>query len=193
MGVRPRRQVIMNVLLAFSPFIAFAVVDRLAGPTVGLIAGAVVSAALIARDYFRPGGSAKVLEIGTVVLFAALAIYAVAAGPDWSILGVRLCVDAGLLAIVVVSIIIGQPFTLQYVRDQVAKEHWERPEFVRTNYVITAAWAAAFGILVLADIVMLYVPDISLRFGVILSILALVAAYKFTVWHPERVRSRLDR
>jgi hypothetical protein len=41
--------------------------------------------------------------------------------------------------------------------------------------------------------VMLYVPDIPLGFGVIVSILALVAAYKFTVWYPERVRSQLDR
>jgi hypothetical protein len=183
----------MNILLAFSPFIVFAVVDRLVGPTAGLIAGAAVSAALIARDWLRPGGSAKVLEIGTVILFAALALYAVVARPNWSIVGVRLCVDAGLLAIVVVSIVIRRPFTLQYAREQVAKEHWERPEFVRTNYVITAAWAIAFGVLVLADIVMLYVPDIPLRVGVIVSILALVGAYKFTVWYPERVRSQLNR
>ena len=156
----------MNILLAFSPFIVFAVVDRLVGPTAGLIAGAAVSAALIARDWLRPGGSAKVLEIGTVILFTALALYAVVAAPNWSIVGVRLCVDAGLSLIVVVSIVIRRPFTLQYAREQIAKEHWDRPEFVRTNYVITAAWAIAFGVLVLADIVMLYVPDVPLRVGV---------------------------
>ena len=33
----------MGILLAFAPFIAFAVVDRLIGPAQGLIAGAVTS------------------------------------------------------------------------------------------------------------------------------------------------------
>src|SRR3712207_3880598 len=43
----------MGILLAFAPFIAFALVDRLAGPTEGLIAGAAVSAALLLRDVAR--------------------------------------------------------------------------------------------------------------------------------------------
>jgi hypothetical protein len=37
------------------------------------------------------------------------------------------------------------------------------------------------------------VPDIPLRVGVIVSILALVGAYKFTVWYPARIRSQLNR
>jgi hypothetical protein len=40
----------MGILLAFAPFIAFALVDRLIGATEGLIAGAAVSAALLLRD-----------------------------------------------------------------------------------------------------------------------------------------------
>ena len=56
----------------------------------------------------------------------------------WSVVGVRALVDAGLLLIVLVSMAIGRPFTLQYAREQVAPEFWNSPEFVRTNYVITA-------------------------------------------------------
>jgi len=130
----------MGILLAFAPFIAFAVVDRLVGPTQGLFAGVIVSVTLLARDWVTPGRTPKILEIGTALLFAGLAVYAVVGQPTWSVIGVRLCVDTGLLLIVLVSMAVGRPFTLQYAREQVAPEFWSSPEFARTNYVITAMW-----------------------------------------------------
>ena len=66
------------------------------------------------------------------------------------------------------------------------EELWRSPEFLRTNDVITAVWALAFAALVIADIVLLYVPELPPRFGIIVSILALVGAVKFTAWYPER-------
>src|ERR1700760_3174822 len=109
----------MGILLAFAPFIVFALVDRTVGVTEGLVAGAATSAALLARDWFVLGRSPKILEIGTVMLFGALAAYSLFGSPGWSIMGVRLCVDLGLLLIVLVSIALRQPFTLQYAREQV--------------------------------------------------------------------------
>ena len=179
----------MGILLAFAPFIVFALVDRMVGATEGLLAAAAVSAALLIRDWVTPGRSPKILEIGTVILFAGLALYAVAGGPTWSIVGVRLRVDLGLLLIVVVSIALRRPFTLQYAREQVAPELWQSPQFVRTNYVITIVWALAFVVLVLADLVLLYLPSLPPRIGIIATILALVGAVKFTGWYPERVKA----
>ncbi|MGV1793468.1 hypothetical protein [Rhizobium sp. A37_96] len=176
----------MGTLLAFAPFIAFALVDRLIGATEGLIVGAIVSAALLLRDWVAPGRSPKILEIGTTILFGALALYAVFGGPNWSIVGVRLCVDLGLLLIVLISMALRRPFTLQYAREQVSAELWSSPQFMRTNYVITAAWALAFFVLVTADIVLLYVPALPPRIGIISTIVALIAAVKFTAWYPER-------
>ncbi|HEY0184672.1 MAG TPA: hypothetical protein VGC09_17875 [Rhodopila sp.] len=178
----------MGMLLAFAPFIAFAVIDRLVGATAGLIAGAVAAAALLLRDRLTPGRVPKILEIGTVILFGGLAVYAVFGGPTGSIMGVRLAVDTGLLLIVVISIAVHRPFTLQYAREQVGREYWNSPDFIRANYVITAAWAVAFVVLVAADLVLVYVPDIPPRVGIIATILALIAAVKFTGWYPERQR-----
>jgi hypothetical protein len=180
----------MGILLAFAPFIVFAIVDRLAGGTAGLIAGAVVSAGLILRDRMSSGREPKVLEIGTLILFASLAIYAALGGAAWSIIGVRLRVDAGLLLIVLVSLALRRPFTLQYARDQVAHEFWGSPEFVRVNYVITAVWAVAFAVMVIADLVLLYAPDLPPRIGIAATILAILGAFKFTSWYPERQRAR---
>ncbi len=102
----------MGILLAFAPFLTFALVDRLLGADEGLVAAALVSAALLIRDRLTPGRSLKLLEIATFLLFVGLALYALAVKPDWSIMGVRLRVDIGLLLIVLLSMAIRHPFTL---------------------------------------------------------------------------------
>lgn len=176
------------MLLAFAPFIAFAVIDRLVGPMEGMFAGLAVSAALLIRDWSQ-GRGPKVLEIGTAALFAALGCYAWLADPAWSLWGVRLAVDSGLLLIVLASIAIRQPFTLQYARERVPGEAQASGEFVRTNYVITAVWALAFAVMVAADLLLTYMPDLPARFGIIPTVLALVGAFKFTAYYPERRRA----
>ena len=179
----------MGILLAFAPFIAFAVIDRLIGSTEGVFAGFAVAAALLMRDRLGGSRSPKVLDIGTAVLFGALTLYTLVVHPAWSIFGVRLVVDAGLLLIVLVSMAIRQPFTLQYAREQVPQALWTSPEFVRTNYAITAAWALAFIVLIVVDAVFIYIPDLPQRIGIIVTILALVGAFKFTAWYPDRGRT----
>ena len=178
----------MGILLAFAPFIAFAVIDRLVGSVPGLFAGFAVSAAILARDWLSAPHEPKLLEIGTAMLFGALAAYALVFNPAWSLMGVRLTVDAGLLAIVLASIAIRQPFTLQYAREQASEEAMRSPEFLRTNYVISAVWALAFAVLAAADLVMIYLPDLH-RFGIIVTVLALVGAFKFTASYPEQRRA----
>jgi hypothetical protein len=179
----------MGILLAFAPFVAFAVIDRLFGSLEGLFAGFAVSAVLLIRDWLSPGRAPKVLEIGTACLFGALALYALLGNPGWSIMGVRLAVDTGLLSIVLISLAIRQPFTLQYAREQVGREVWASKEFLRTNDVISAVWALAFLALVVADAVLLYVPELPPRFGIITTVPALVGAIKFTSWYPDRRRA----
>ena len=176
----------MGILLAFAPFIAFAVVDRLVGPTQGLMAGAATSVLLLLRDWIGRHRRPKILEIGTAILFGGLALYAVLGGPVWSIVGVRLRVDAGLLLIVLITLLVGKPFTLQYAREQVPQDLWETPQFIRSNYVITGVWSGAFLILVLADLIMIYRTDLPPKIGILATVLALVGAFKFTQWYPER-------
>jgi hypothetical protein len=175
----------MGILLAFAPFIVFALLDRMGDPNAGLIAGAAVSLALILRDTIAPGRSPKQLEIGTLILFAGLSVYTLLAGESWSVIGVRLCVDTGLLLIILVSMVVRRPFTLQYAKERVMPELWNTPDFIRTNYVISAAWALAFLVMVLAELALLYVPGLPRRIGVIAIVLALVGAIKFTGWYPS--------
>ena len=43
--------------------------------------------------------------------------------------------------------------------------------------------------MVAADLVLIYMPDLPARFGIILTVLALVGAFKFTASYPERRRA----
>ena len=178
----------MLILLAFAPFIVFAIINRFAGSLAGLLAGAATALLLLVRDWLIKKHPPKILDIGTTVLFSGLSLYFLAAKPAWSVISVRLCVDSGLLLIVLISLAIGEPFTLQYAREQVPQEFWESPEFRKTNYVISSVWALAFGVMILAEVAILFSSQVPRRLGVIVIILALLGAVKFTGWYPERVR-----
>ncbi len=171
----------MNLLASFAPFFAFAILIHLGLVEAALWAGAAVAAGLMLRDRIVLGRSVKILEAGTLVLFAGLAFYTRVTGQTWTIPAVRLVVDAGLLVVVLASLAAGRPFTLQYARETTPPEVWASPDFGRINRAVTLAWAAAFAVLVLADAAMVFVPDIPRRIDILATVLALVGAYRFTV------------
>jgi hypothetical protein len=178
----------MGMLMAFAPFMTFVVVERIAGTVPALLSAAIVSAGMLVRDWIVRRATPKVLETGTAILFVGLAIIALTTQANWSIPAVRLRVDAGLLLVVLISIIIRKPFTIQYAQEHAAPEVWRKPEFVRVNYVISAVWAAAFVVMVAADLVMVYVPSVPASISVLVTIVALYAAIKFSSRYPESLR-----
>jgi len=182
----------MSILLGLAPFIAFFVVMRLSTPLIALAAAAVIAAALSARGLAK-GGSVKILELGSVLLFGLLALYTWIAAPDWSVAGVRLAVDGGLTAIVLLSLAIRRPFTIQYAREQTPPAFWHQPLFIRTNDIITAVWALYFLICSLCDAAALWVPAVPLWLEVALSIGALLGAIYFSSWYPARIRRNIPR
>jgi hypothetical protein len=52
--------------------------------------------------------------------------------------------------------------------------------------MLSAAWAAAFAVVVAADALLLFRPDLPSWIGIAATILALAGAFKFTEWFPER-------
>lgn len=180
----------MSMLIAFAPFIVFAVLERLSSVVPALAAAALVSAIFLVRDALAPNRRVKLLEIGSLLLFGGLCAYAASTGVAWSVLGVRLRVDGGLLLIVLLSLALRQPFTLQYAKERVAPELWRTPRFVHVNTVLTGVWALAFALMVAADVVMLYLPSVPIGFGVAVTVIAIVAAFKFTGWYPAHVAAR---
>ena len=128
----------MSIVLGLSPFVIFFALMRVISPAAGLTAAFIVSLALCLRMLWR-GESVKILEIGSLGLFGLLIAYTVLAAPRWTVATVRLAVDAGLLAIVLMSLAVDRPFTLQYARDRVPPQFWASPVLITTNRIITAA------------------------------------------------------
>jgi len=180
----------MGILLGFLPFIAFALLDRWIGLVAALAVAAAISAVFLVRDALGAGRTVKLLEVGTVLLFGGLALWTGLAHHRGSVIEMRLYVDGGLLAIVLVSLAVRQPFTLQYAKEQTPPEVWRNPAFLHVNDVITAGWAAAFAAMVAADLLMLYVPAVPLWVGIAVTVAALLAAVRFTLWYTARVRAR---
>jgi uncharacterized ion transporter superfamily protein YfcC len=49
-------------------------------------------------------------------------------------------------------------------------------------------WAAAFAVIVASHAAGVIMPGMPLRIDVAITVLALIAAYRFSTWYPERVR-----
>jgi len=176
------------MLLAFTPFLAFAALNHFVAPTIALTFAALVSFALIGREVLL-GRSAKILEVGTCALFGGLAAYSYLSGADWPVVAVKLAVDFGLFAIVLFSLVVGRPFTIQYARESIGQELWDSPDFLRTNRIITLVWLAAFATIIVADLVLFYMPDVPHKLSVLLTVGALYGAFKFTLAYPKKAEA----
>jgi hypothetical protein len=175
----------MGILLGFTPFIAFAVANRLTGLALSLWIAAAVSFVLILRTRNR-GESPKVLEIGTLVLFGLMGLSATVLLARWNISLVRCVVDGGLLGIMLLSILVGRPFTLEYARERVSSAVYDSPPFIRQNYVITAVWAVSMTIIVSTDLALHFVPGFPMWVGGTAIGAAFTGSLAFSRWYPQR-------
>jgi hypothetical protein len=72
----------------------------------------------------------------------------------------------------------------------VGPEIAQLPGFMRANYVITAAWTVAFALMVMANLLLIYVPDLPLWSGLAIAFAARNTAIYFTKWYPEYRRAK---
>ncbi|MFJ9471645.1 hypothetical protein [Streptomyces caniferus] len=194
-----RSQLLDSPVLGMTPWIAMSV---LVGPgryelAVAVALALAVTIVVIGRKR-RPGSSFKILEIADVVFFAAMAVIGIVASPGtlrWLENYSGEVSNIALLAISLGSMAVGVPFTLQYAREQVPREFWDDPRFLRTNYCITGVWGAAFGVAAIAgaygDLVLH--NSNNLWTGWIIQIAAIIVALQFTRWYPDVVRARARR
>jgi hypothetical protein len=174
----------MTIFLILAPYGAFAALMLVTSAAVSLFAPAAICLTVIAYDIQR-GRSIKMLGVGSVILFAGLGAYITMIDSSWSSSAVKLTVDAGVLAISLVSLVIRQPFTLQYAREMVDAETAQLPGFTRANYIITWAWTGAFLLMMIANGLMIYVPGLPLWSGIVIAFAARNSAVYFTRWYPK--------
>jgi hypothetical protein len=179
----------MALFVILAPLGSFALLLLVAPPEISLFIAAAVAFGIVAYDVLH-GGSIKLLSAGSAVLFTALGSYITLVDGHWSSIAVRLAVDSGVLAIALLSLAIRLPFTLQYARETVDAEIIKLPGFLTANYILTGVWTAAFVLMLVADMLMIYLPGLPIWVGFAIAFAARNSALYFTKWYPQYRRAK---
>ncbi|WP_405872629.1 hypothetical protein [Streptomyces sp. NBC_00005] len=136
----------MSYLRTFLPWIVFAAVPSGSWQW-GALAALVVAVAVIGQQVRTGTGlDALIIELGSAVFFAVLAVIAFA-DPHSGVHGYSAALSSGTLAVIAgLSLAVGKPFTLGIAKRTTPREVWGLKPFIRTNVVITAVWTAAFAL-----------------------------------------------
>jgi hypothetical protein len=179
----------MTLFLILAPYGVYATMLLATSATVSLLAGGAVCLATIAFDMVR-GRSAKILPVGTAIVFAGIIAWLHLIDAGLSDKAVKVAVDAGILAISLGSMALRYPFTLQYALERVHPEIAAMPGFLRSNYIITGVWSASMMLMLLANAAILYVPGLPIWLGLAVAFAARNSAVYFTRWYPARIRQK---
>jgi hypothetical protein len=177
----------MNLVLGFLPFILFDVLMRQSVDMALWVAFA--TAFTLGIRSFLDTRVLKTLDAGSTGMFGILALYRGFIQPSLSFGAVLLAVDGGLLSLMIASLLLHEPLTLQYAREQVSREQWKTNWFLRTNYVMTGVWTVAFAIMTAADAAATIASAISLTAAVFVGLVALAAALAFSLRYPAYLRA----
>jgi hypothetical protein len=179
----------MTIFLILAPYGAFAALMLVTSAAVSLFASAAICLAVVTYDMLG-GRSIKMLGAGSAIVFAAVGCYVTLFDSSLSTAAVKLAVDAGLFSISLASLAIRQPFTRQYALEVVDAETARLPGFMKANYVITAVWTLAFLMMMIANVLMVYVPSLPLWSGLAIAFAARNSAAYFTKWYPQYQRAK---
>jgi hypothetical protein len=190
----------LALITGFLPWIVFSVVSqRLAADAVAwsaLLATAMAAVAVL-RDRRRHGP--QILDLGSLVLFAVIAVTGFVGGTgvdrwlfEWGrpLVGVVL----GLYLLLTVPVL---PFTAEYARRTTPREYWDSPTFRRINRVLSAAWAVAITAMGAASVLTtalgvdatgtLGAHLLELVLDWVVPVVVICAMVRFTATYPDRV------
>jgi hypothetical protein len=179
----------MTIFLILAPYGAFTFLMLVTSAAISLFASTAVCIAVIAVDRWR-GRSIKILGVGSIITFVAIGLYVALIDPALGASAVRVAVDTGILLVTLFSILIRYPFTLQYALEVTDAETAKLPGFMRANYIITWAWAAASLLMMIGNAAIIYVPWLPFWGGLLVAFAARNCAIYFTKWYPQYRRAK---
>ncbi|TVT46892.1 hypothetical protein FNH05_19710 [Amycolatopsis rhizosphaerae] len=179
----------MTYLRGFAPWIAFSVTSPIGRQWAALIALVICVSSLVLNRRAGMRLDGQVLNIGMTAYFAALTALAFAAphSPLGNYDSPLSTAWLGLIALI--SLAIGQPFTLGIARLKVAPEVAGSPQFRHTNVVISAIWAVSFVFIAAAGF-----ACVALHGGIALRVAYQIIGFGlpalFTHRYTKRIRAR---
>jgi hypothetical protein len=136
----------------------------------------------------------KLLDVATVVFFAALTIAAIVTSRHQvaELDKYSQAISSGALGIIALgSIVFGHPFTVDYAREQAPPQAWHTAAFKRINLVLTSVWTVVFLVCAVLGLLAQTVGPKGLRdwLNWYIPIVLIFIAFRFTRWYPQQVRA----
>lgn len=187
-------RILDSPIIGLIPWVVVGVFEGPGRTSWAAAAALALSVVFVAVDLLRRR-SLKILNVVDVVFFTALLVLSHLVGADglrWLETWLGEISNITLTVVIVVSMLVRMPFTMQYAREQVDRRHWHSPTFLRINYAITGAWAAAFLVSSLAGLygeVVLHNSS-NVWTNWLIQITAILIAAEFTSWYPKVARAR---
>lgn len=180
----------MSYLRTFLPWIVFAVLPS-GNWQWAALAALVVAVALIAQQVRAGTGfDALIIELGSAVFFAVLAVIAFA-DPHSGVHDYSAALSSGTLAVIAgVSLAIGRPFTLGIAKRTTPPEVWNLKPFIRTNVVITAVWTAAFVLTAVVLALVAHAGDAHSTTATVIQIAGFVVPMVFTIRYVAHIQAK---
>jgi carotenoid cleavage dioxygenase len=131
-----------------------------------------------------------ILSWGTLVFFLFMTLSVVLFRNLWVIENAGFISNSYLPIIVLISIVIGKPFTMQYAKEKVPADKWKTPLFIRINYLLSSFWLCMFLTMFGIYLVRAYYPNVSSWFFNLLSYLPIILGTWISLWFPSWYKER---
>ena len=177
-----RKNSIVDLLLSFTPWVVYFIFTTVHYLTAEIAASvAFISVLMVSRQKL---GKKFIIDWCTVRFWCAFILYLTPIKP-WLIQYSVILSNVIIAFIMWLSIIIKQPFSIQYAREEVEAIVALTPTFKQINYAISLVWAATLSLLAIVNLLQSF-QMITSNLGMnIANILLLSFAIWFTRWFPD--------
>ena len=177
----------MSYLLAFSPWIAFALIPGGDWNWAALVATVLSVVGILQQSRSGLPLDAQIIALGSAAYFAALAVLAFA-DPHTALHAYTASMASGALAVIgLVSLLIRRPYTLGIAKLEIPRHEWDNPLFFKVNMIITAVWTASF---VLGGVALALLVHDSVLIRSTVQVVAFVVPGGFTVRYVTEQREQ---
>ncbi len=178
----------MSMLLSFAPWIVFWILVSNNSFVESAWIGFGIAFVLNIRSILK--GTVKVLNLGSTIYFFLLALVAIFVHEGFLETYGYMTGNLALTLIVLISILIKKPFTLQYAKERVPEELWDKPGFYHTNLMISWVWFAAFVCMTISSALLGIFEEKETLLNWIIPNIFMVSAIKFTDWYPKHLQKK---
>ena len=143
-----------GIIIGLVPWFLFTIIAEHGTLKIAAIAAAVI-AVVVCLYSARAGGRPKMIELAAVATFIVFTVIAFTADPSvthWLTRYAR-AIAAGVLAVLVFGSLLFVPFTEEYARQAVPREHWNSPRFKEVNRRLTVMWGGIFAVMTVSHVI----------------------------------------